>query len=104
MSFLSRVWRDLTGWPVNEIARYPTAEERAACGVIGRSIAGLPYRVLTFDGPVSPGVHAHLVRLTLLAEGCKRHPAYRAIKRPRTDCARCNDMYAAAKAMKAEES
>jgi hypothetical protein len=53
------------------------------------------------DGALShdrPG--AHLYKFIMLANGCKKHPAYRAIRQPRTHCSRCADMWAARQSMK----
>lgn len=88
MRRLSRLWGMLIG------RRVMTAEERAACAVIGRDLACVPFKVL------SPYRDAQIARFSLLAEGCKRHPAYRAIRQPRTSCSRCADMWGASRAMK----
>lgn len=62
------------------------------------------YMQAKYSGPrigvqPAPFPEALISRLTILATGCKKHPAYRAIRQPRTPCSRCADMWAASRAL-----
>ena len=51
--------------------------------------------------PSSKDAQYEITRLRILAEGCRKHPAYRARRKPGVDsCPACNEMWLARQELK----